>query len=208
MWSIPLVGAGLGAVGNIVGGIIGNQAQSSAAANQMAFQDRERSTAYQTAVADMEKAGLNPALMYGGGAGAAAAPAGAQPNVGNVVGDSINRSLSSAADVARTQASIDQMRLQNDNLRATNEQIKAGTLNQVTQAGLNQAQTQVARNDADIKASTAKVVAAQAAGADIDKDIQDSSSRGGVMGFLNYFSHVLKNLNPLSATAKSLISTK
>lgn len=63
-------------------GILSSIFNVGTANKQMEFQERMRSTAYQTATHDMIEAGLNPALMYGS-AGPAATPAGAMATVDN-----------------------------------------------------------------------------------------------------------------------------
>jgi hypothetical protein len=91
---------GLAAAGvNMLGGIFSNNAQAAqaAAANafsaqqsqaQMDFQERMRSTQYQTAVQDLQKAGLNPMLAYtqgGAGTPAGASATGQQAQMRNPV---------------------------------------------------------------------------------------------------------------------------
>lgn len=71
------------------------------AQNQMDFQQQMRDTQYQSAVSDMQKAGVNPALMYGSSASGNVAPSGAmatsaqpsQPDAVGLLGQIVNLSL-------------------------------------------------------------------------------------------------------------------
>lgn len=119
---------GIPVLGSIVEGLIGGgsalaaakvQAAESrrAAREQMAFQERMRGTQYQTAIADLKAAGLNPMLAYEqGGAGT---PSGAQaqvPDYGNVV--------SSALDALRLKSEIAVMRATKDRIDEETDSVK------------------------------------------------------------------------------------
>lgn len=112
---------GLGTIGSGIAGFFGqrsaNKSQRKAAREQMKFQERMSSTAYQRAMSDMRAAGLNPILA--GKVGGASSPAGAQPNIRNELESASASAKSLAADVQN-------VRLQSANLRnieATNAKI-------------------------------------------------------------------------------------
>jgi hypothetical protein len=71
----------LGAVLDFGGGLIRNQHERKESKRNRAFQEQMSNTAYQRAMADMEKAGLNPILA--GKMGGASTPAGSKANFGN-----------------------------------------------------------------------------------------------------------------------------
>lgn len=119
-----MYGAIAGVVGSVAGNLIGarstrraNAATAAMAREQMQFQERMRDTAYQAAVKDLEKAGLNPMLAYS--QGGAATPQGAtstfQPEFSS---DSGNQLVSSAMNALRTREEVKQIRAATDDLEA------------------------------------------------------------------------------------------
>lgn len=111
--AIPLILGGITAAGGIIGGERANAANATQSREQMEFQERMRKTQYQTAVEDMKKAGLNPALAYQqGGAGT---PSGAQATMQNTVGPAISTAVGAAqtaAAVRNTEAQTNQINIE------------------------------------------------------------------------------------------------
>jgi len=156
----------LGSVGGFIGDILTGGAisnskdvQATNAANvahsneQMAFQERMSGSAYQRAMLDMEKAGLNPMLAFS--QGGASTPSGAMateqsPNRGNIggnLGEQIKSAIGMKANLAKTAADTS---VANANVGV-----------QETQRALNQVNTDKAAASADQIRAQAKVLRQQ-----------------------------------------------
>ena len=135
----PLISGGLSYLGQSSANAW-NAAQSAEARN---WQEMMRATQYQTAVKDMQAAGLNPMLAYqNGGAGnlSGAVSASAQNALGQFV--------SSALQTRQMEGQLEQIEHQNRNLEEQNKQIQANTQESKDRAFLNrqQAMTEVAKS--------------------------------------------------------------
>lgn len=106
-----IMAGGLGALGNIGGGLLQNSNNWAIMQAQQGFQERMSSSAYQRSVADMKAAGLNPMLAFSQG-GASTPPGGSTQSV-NPFGGLSSTALESMkmkqveADTRKSQAEAD-----------------------------------------------------------------------------------------------------
>lgn len=113
--TIPVVGPLLGGIFGARGASDANKQAAALAREQMAFQERMSSTAYQRSAADLEKAGLNRVLALGN---SASSPGGAMAPVINKTQAAINSALA----IQRQQAEI-------KNINAATQKTRVETVN-------------------------------------------------------------------------------
>jgi len=152
-----IAGAAVSGIGNVVGSVLTNKANAAAtretneanareAEKNRQFQLEQSNTAYQRAMVDMKKAGLNPMLAYS--QGGASTPSGSMatnsaPQIENVLSKGIN----SAVEARRLKKELD----------ATDSQVGLNKAIEMTQ----KAQTKLNENSAKVADVNAKAMEAQ-----------------------------------------------
>lgn len=134
---LDMLGGLLSAGAGIVTNLFNNSNADRRADEQMAFQERMSSTAYQRSMADMKAAGLNPILAYQ--KGPASSPTGAMAST--TMSDPITPAVHTALAAKRNTAEVENMIQTNANLKAQYGQSMADIVKKEAETKLTNSQT-------------------------------------------------------------------
>jgi hypothetical protein len=162
--TMSMVGSAIGGIGSYMGQQSANQANAAQSQNQMDFQERMRSTSYQTAVEDMKKAGLNPMLAYqqGGAGNQAGASAQMQSSLGAGIHATAEH-LSKYQELRNQNVQETLINSQIDNTNAEAALKRATAITEAYKPGLTQAQTDNILQQAGLYTSQTRHTSALAA---------------------------------------------
>lgn len=192
------VGGLLGLLGNVAGGLISEHSAESAANKQRQWEEYMSNTAYQRAVQDMQKAGLNPMMMLAKGGGPESTPSGATASVGQLGAGVQSAATMAAMQLPQMMASIAKQQADTRNTDAQTAAIGFSNANTIADTFLKQGLLDKYRSDLGVNAAQIGQLNAVA-----NKAVQDSRLTGAEADVLT---PIAKMISPFVSNAAPGIS--
>lgn len=148
-WIPGLGGAIFGGLAGFLGQKEANETNIQLGREQMTFQKEMSNTAYQRAIADMKKAGINPMLVTQ--VGGANTPSGAMPQVQNAIGAGVS-SANQAMNTIKEMQQVEQSEATTTNIKAGTDKIVSETMDKNINTAQRLAETDKTKREAMLKA--------------------------------------------------------
>lgn len=174
-----------------------NQLSAEEAARNRDYQERLSNSAYQRAMADMGKAGLNPILAYQ--RGGASSPSGSQAAFTTPKMEAPHQT-NWAADAVSSGLQFRRANQENENLKFTADNIQAQTAKTHSEENLNKVKLQILGEELS-PAQLRKIIAEQ------DKSVYQSAAGGVARKAGTFAQEAERTVSPILNSAKSVSQT-